>query len=209
MKRSYFVGLSLVAVLAGSAFAVSSAFALESTWLVSGAKSTTAVNVDSEGEILLEDMKGGIFGESIDVLCKVLGLGTGGQPSSITSITLEECETMSGVCPSPIATALNLPWNIKIELIGTAFYNGITAAAGEVGYNFSCSGFVDTCATPLGRALDKENSAGGAVLVEFNTEDVNQPSGSCTKGGIQEALVQGTQTVLVEETGLAVAFSEG
>lgn len=116
---------------------------------------------------------------------------------------------MAGVCPEAKGTAVNLPWNIKIELIGAVFYDDIVAATGEPGYTISCSGIVDTCTTPLARALDKENTTGGAVRVEFNTEDVNQPTGNCTKGGAKEALVSGTQTVLVEETGLTFAFSEG
>ncbi|MFZ1153328.1 MAG: hypothetical protein WAN93_00325, partial [Solirubrobacteraceae bacterium] len=121
----------------------------------------------------------------------------------------EECETMSGICPSPAATAANLPWNTKIELIGAAFYDDIVAATGEAGYTFSCSGVVDTCTAPLGRALDKENTAGGMVLVEFNTEDGNQPTANCTKGGAKEGLFLGTITLLLEVEGLALAFSEG
>ncbi|MFZ1155540.1 MAG: hypothetical protein WAN93_11605, partial [Solirubrobacteraceae bacterium] len=152
MKRSYLIGLTLVAVLASTAFAASSAFALESTWLVSGVKPTAANNVDSEGEILLEDMKGGIFGEAVDVLCLVLDLGTvgPGPADTVTSVTLEECETMSGICPSPVATAANLPWNTKVELVGTVFYDDIVAVTGEAGYTVSCSGVVDTCTAPLG-----------------------------------------------------------
>ncbi|MFZ1153326.1 MAG: hypothetical protein WAN93_00315 [Solirubrobacteraceae bacterium] len=213
MKRSYLIGLTLVAVLASTAFAASSAFALESTWLVSGAKPTAAVNVDSEsGSTSLEDVKGGIFGEAVAVTCKVLDKGTvgPGPADTVTAVTLEECATTKGICPSPVATAVNLPWNTKIELIGTAFYDDIVSSGvGNPGYTVSCSGVVDTCTAMLGRPLDKENTAGGAVLVEFNPADTNQPAADCTKGGTGQGLVKGTQTILTEVAGLALAFSEG
>lgn len=190
----------------------SSAFAVESTWLVDGAVSTVAHEVDSEssGPIPLADAKGGIFGEEVEILCGGTDLGTigAGKADRTESITVSSCVTDKGICPAPGAEPINLPWSTRIELISRIFYDDIIAAGGSgtVGYHVLCSKIVeDTCELDLARALLENNGLG--VNVVFSSTDANQPKANCTRGGAEAGLVNGTDFVL-SETGLTVAVSE-
>ena len=216
MRKLKLLGLAAVALLALSAYAASSAFAVESTWLVSGAVSGVQHAVDSESTAAgfsLADAKGGIFGEEVEILCigTDLGFVGPGKEDLLETITVTSCETMKGICSEPLAVPINLPWLTTIELIGGVFYDDIvTEATGKttVGYTVTCSGTVeDTCETTLGRAL-LENVAGGTVNAVFSSADANQPKANCSRGGAGAGLVNGTDVIL-SETGLTIAVSEG
>jgi hypothetical protein len=209
MKKIHIVGLALVAVLAFSAFSVASASALESTWLVGGAKPAAAVASDSEGELVLEDLKGGLFLEDAAVKCQGTDEGTVGPngEDKLTKVVVNACTNVKG-CPAPdTAAPINLPWNTKVELIGAAFYDDLTSAS-TVGYTVTCAGFAtDTCSIALATVLLK-NGTGGEVLAEFSGTDANQPAANCTRGGTAQGLVNGTDKLLTV-SGAALAVSEG
>jgi hypothetical protein len=212
MRRACVVGCPICVALVFAAFSASSAFALESTWLVDGAKSAAAFAVDSVGELVLEDSKGGPFGEAISVECQMTDAGIvgPGRAGEISQITLSSCKG-GKICGSPLSiVASHLLWETNIELIGSSFYDDIVAKSGEVGYTMQCTvfGFTveDTCKWSLGRALLA--NSGSNVKMLFSTADVNQPSGNCTLGGTGTGLLSGIDTQLSTE-GLTIAVSEG
>jgi hypothetical protein len=217
MRNIQIAGLSLVAV-ALSAFAASSAFALESTWLVGGVKPTTQVATDSIGELLLEDTKGGPFGEKSAVLCTGTdeGFVGPGPADETTKVTVTKCVvvTLCENSPEVKAEALNLPWNTKIELIGAVFYDDITAKVGEVSYKTSCTLFgitvEDACKLALARVL--VINAGNNVEIEALDTDADQPSANCSRGGAGTGKID-TDTLannlVLTVSGASLAVSEG
>jgi hypothetical protein len=216
MKKIQLIGLALFAVFAFSAFAASSAFALESTWLVDGETLTVAHNVDSESTAAgfsLADAKGGIFGEEVEVLCTGTDLGTvaPGKADTLSSITVTGCTVMKGICGTPVTVEpINLPWNTSVVLIGSKFYDDTTTTVGnkKVGYKVVCNGFIeDTCEAALAQP-ELANGAGGVVEAIFKSADANQPKANCSRGGAGTGLVNGTDLILSEE-GLTLAVSEG
>jgi hypothetical protein len=101
----------VLAMLLLGALSAGSASALESTWLVDGAKSAVAVPTDSTFTLEFEDTKAGPFGESVALVCEGADQGTVGPGLSdtITAITLIKCKT-SKLCsesPEPTATFRN------------------------------------------------------------------------------------------------------
>jgi hypothetical protein len=215
MKKIQTVVLALVAVFAFSAFSASSAFALESVWLVAGAKPTAQVPVDSEGTLKLTDMKGGILGESVTIECTGTDKGFvgPGKEDLLEVVVVTACKTTEGTCGSPKAEAENLSWLTTIELIGTSFYDDIvTEATGqtEFGYVVECTNIIkvsDRCLLVLGRAL-LTNETNGTVDATFNSTDANQPAANCERGGAGEGLVNGLDTILTV-SGQSLAVSEG
>jgi hypothetical protein len=236
MKKLYLLGLTAVVVLAFSALTVSSAFALESVWLVSGAVPTSQVHVllttPAGTALRLEDTKAGLSGEPVAVECVVTGeeaLGFVGPDSTMLNLANEDLQETgeclegkfvaggTGPCETgmaPVITADNLPWLTTVELIGSSFYDDVvTEASGqtEVGWQVTCLvvglNFSDLCTLTLGRAL-LSNEANGTVDVLFNSADVNQPKGNCERGGAESGLVDG---LLIAEAleGLTLAVSEG
>jgi hypothetical protein len=236
MKRLYLLASAMIAVLALCAITVSSASALESVWLVSGAVPTSQVHVlltTPAGRTLrFEDTKAGLSGEPVANECVVTGeeeLGFVGPEPAMLNLAnedlqeTEEClETKfvpgrSGPCETgmvPTVTPDNLPWLTTIELIGSSFYDDIvTEASGqtEIGWQITCLvvglNFADLCRFFLARAL-LSNEVNGTVDVVFNSADVNQPQADCERGGTGAGLVDG---LLVAEAleGLTLAVSEG
>jgi hypothetical protein len=213
MKKLHLIGLALVAVFAFSALSVTSAFALESTWLVKAAKPAAQVAVDSSGKLLLEDTKGGIFGEAVAVECE--GTDSGfvgpGPQDLLETVTVGKCTTQSGICGEPSASAVNLPWLTSIELIGAKFYDDIVTEKAEkttVGYNVICNKIVeDTCEVALARA-ELTNNETGTVNAIFSGTDANQPVATCSRSKAATGLVFGTDLNLTV-SGEALAVSEG
>jgi hypothetical protein len=215
MKRTQILGAVFVAVLVVSACAISPALAVESTWLVDGAVPTATQEVDSEwdsAKLSIVDLKGGIFGEEVVILCPGNDLGTigPGKADSLTSFTITSCELMVSVCPEPLVEVINLPWTSSIVLIGGTFYDDITSTAGTkmVGYNVLCNNIVeDTCEVALVQPQLVSNF-NGQVEAVFNSADANQPRANCSRGGTGAGLISGTDLIL-SEVGLSVAISEG
>jgi hypothetical protein len=213
MKKLHLIGLALVAVFAFGAFSVSSAFALESTWLVATVKPTITLAVDSTGKLLLEDTKGGIIGEAVAVECEGTNSGTvgPGPQDLLEAITVTKCVKQAGTCGEPSASPINLPWLTSVELIGTKFYDDIVtekSGATTIGYNVICNKIVeDSCEVTLGRA-ELRNIEGGTVNAIFSGTDVNQPVATCTRTKAATGLVFGTVSLLTV-SGEALAVSEG
>src|SRR5882724_6982273 len=95
MRNRHILGLALFAALALSAVAASSAFALESTWLIGGVKPTaaTAVLSESVGKIKLEDMS-----KATVVECEATDEGTvgPGPADKVTAIAFANCAFAAG-----------------------------------------------------------------------------------------------------------------
>jgi|ERR1700722_5565103 len=215
-RRFNVVTATLIAI---TLYAVMSttAFGLESVWLVGGAKPTEQVKMGFEGKFTLEDTKGGIFGEAVKVECKeftmasTAGFVGPGHEGLIETLLAATCVTVSGTCPEVVAKDVNFPWLTNIELIGSKFYDDIvTEASGQtvVGWQVSCGGVIeDVCTASLLRA-ELTNEAGGTVDMSFNPADGNQPAASCTRGGAGTGLWSGLLVMLTTE-GQALAVSEG
>jgi hypothetical protein len=206
------VGYLLCAVFGFSAFSVSSAFGLESTWLVNGTKPTGATSVDAIFTLETEDTKVGPFGESGAVSCKGTGEGTigPGAADTITKLGITDCTPVK-ICEIPTGlTFLKLPWTTKVELIGAVFYDDIVASTGEVEYKFICTilgiKVEDTCKLALARSL-LENT-GSNVKGIFSKTDSNQPAVTCSRGGTGTGLLMGSIEYL-STAGATIAVSEG
>jgi hypothetical protein len=204
MKKLHIIGLALVAVLACSAAVAASAFALESTWLVAGAKPAAAVKTDSTGKILLEDMS---FGAAVECATADKGTVGPGPKDTVTEVVFSSCTVEKGCTTVDAVTAVDLPWTSTVTLSGTAFLDVLTAdGAGAPGYLVECTilGILaDDVCTKAEATVNLENLT-SEVNALFNTEE----EAKCSLGGEKAGLVSGTETILVEG-GQALAVSEG
>ena len=212
MRKLHIVGLALAAVFAFSAYAVSSAFAVESTWLVAAAKPAAQVAANSSGKLLLEDTEGGLLGGKVAIECE--GTDSGfvgpGKEDLLEAVNVTKCVLQTGTCGEPLASAINLPWLTTIGLIGAKYYDDIVtekSGATTVGYNVICNKIVeDACELTLARAELVANG-GGTVSAEFSGTDANQPVATCTRTKKETGLVFGAD-LLSAAGGEALALSE-
>jgi hypothetical protein len=195
------------------ALSAASAMALESTWLVDGAKPAAAVPMDFTFTEVIEDTKAGPFGEDTAIEC--LGTGGGaigpGPADRITNLTTVECLPKKLCGTSPIGySGLKFPWITKIELINGVFYDDIVGEVGEVEYLTICTvlgiKLEDTCKLALARA--KLENSGSNVKAVFDSSDPNQPAANCSRGGNGTGLLSG-ENVFLSTEGLTFAVSEG
>jgi hypothetical protein len=194
MRKIKVLGVAVIALVALSAVAASSAFALESVWLVNGAKPTAAVATDSTGaNFLLEDTK------SADIVCATVtdeGNVGPGAADKTTAVVFNNCVASGAACT---VTPLFLPWETKVELVGGVFKDKVTKA----GYKSEC--------TILGiKVTDECKKEGGFIeLSNLGTNvDANflaTEEGTCTTGGI--GLAVGLEEVLTV-SGVSLAVSE-
>jgi hypothetical protein len=225
MKKIQILGLALVAVFAFSAVAATAAFAAHE-FLLKGLEIKESqlkiANVLSETGpelLLLEDMKGGIFGEGVDLLCSGFNLGeflekndfevvsiwplTGSSDPGTGAVKVK-CETMSGICGEPEAVAVHLPWLVEVILNAEELFRGLLlgTGAGNPGWNVICNKAVeDECSaeeTTVGLANEGNN-------VDSLFDSKTAP-GNCTRGGAKEGLVEGLIT-FSSETGEALGIS--
>jgi hypothetical protein len=216
MKKLQLVLMSLLAVFAFgvlSAEVASAATFLLALWLVKGAEVTAALSVQSEGELLLEDTKGGLFLEAAAVLCSGILDGTV-NPASLDVIS--ELLTLSGTavsttplsgggltctneanCPEPDKVwAVNLPWNTEVELVedtGGPFFADLIlphSGGGNPGWEVECFGISDECLAAEGAA--QLTLSGSTLLGSFTEafrELVGAPRATCTRGGASSGIV--------------------
>jgi len=218
MRKIQILGISLCVAFAFSAVAAASAFA-EHEYLIKGealkAGNLNKATVTGGGEILLEDMKGGLFGEGVDLLCSFEFLGEflaandfeiisvfplGGTDPG-TGATAIKCETMAGICGEPEIKYVNLPWLVEVVLVGTES-RGLfqTSGAGNPGWNVTCNKVVeDTCTGTASMLLT--NTATGFTA----TFDASSEPYSCTRGGAKEGLLEGTIAFTSSEGLLAIS----
>jgi len=209
--------LALVAVFAFGAIATTAAFAEETEYLESGGPVTVGALIDSEGELLLADHKGGVFGEEVMVLCSGENLGevlssTDVDITAIWELGLSDpegagpvkCTVQAGICSNAVATPVNLPWLAELMLEGALIDPLLTSSTGAVGTNpgwtVECSGVAeDTC---TGEALlDVKNEPNGTIDFEFLEANA---IANCSRGGTGSGLVEGLVLVLSVTAGLSI-----
>lgn len=219
MKKIARVSLGSFTVLILSLVPALSAHAAPAEFLSGGAAAKAGESILLEGELLLEDMKGGIFGEGVDFLCSLLALGEiltakdldiisvyplGGTDPG-TGATEIKCETMAGACNEPDATAVNLPWLMEpLEL--ESKFRGTLVSTGA-----GAPGWLGTCEKVLAGATECTGEAATVHLenvesmIDDNFENVfNSNAYDCTRGGLKEGLVEG---IVLMETTNGLAFS--
>ena len=220
IKKFYVAGLALVAVLAFSALASSSAFAV-SKYLLNGAQITTTIPTVTEGELLLEDTAA--TGKP-DILCMGSFDGTIGPPEGtkdqITEVLnlekvlvagelansdlIANCETDNGTCTNPVdVEAVNLPWNTEVMLTPGGKFSDLLVSSGngEPGWRVDCNSIIglisDTCTGEGNASAELTNIAGGGVLGTFlETEtDTISPPAHCSLNGGKTGLVVGSSPI--------------
>jgi hypothetical protein len=234
MRKIQLLGLAVLAVFAFSAVAAaSSAFALESVWLVKGATALTKLLTDGEGELQLTDLKTPIFGEA-SILCSGLNEGwIGGDASGanpkwdeITRITGLNAATeplwvkctfvVRGGCETstpPEAMAVNLPWltELLLTLEGTeeVYLDHLIAAVPGAGWVSRClvlgANTEDECTSETTSA-NIDNTAESDVKALFS--DAISGLANCSQGGAVSGVVEGEVLILLAN-GEALAVSEG
>jgi hypothetical protein len=229
----------MTAVFAFVALSATSASAtvvtLLALWLWKGVAIAEPLNIEAEGELLLEDTKGGLFGEAVDVLCSGILDGTANPESldyvsevlTLTPTIKElinteplvelglECINNTG-CPTPLVWAENLPWETEVKLveIGTLVDFAIYIY-GNPGWLVQCMGVIgepeDLCETPIGVALLLLNAGGTELLAEFNEafrNEVGLLKANCTRGGTGAGVAESdAQGPIKHETGGELSVS--
>ena len=210
MRKLHIVGLTLLGVFALSAYIASSAFALESVFLVGGVKPTAAVSVDNElvagTTILFEDMK-----EGVDITCTaVTSEGTVGPNNldTVTKVTISGCS--GSLCSSASVEAVHLPWLTELLLVGGIFLdNVLNSGAGIPGYIADCTAlgmlFNDECTSNVASA-DIDNGVGD--IIALFTGGVESEFANCSLGGNLTGLVVG-EVLILTLSGATLAVSEG
>jgi hypothetical protein len=230
MRRLRLLGLAVFAVLAfGAVAAASSASALESVWLVNGARAEVRELVLSEAELTLLNEGGGII-PKIALLCSGLDEGWVG-PGSLDEITLimslgevesvenwilctpqEGCETST---PSVWVRPVGLPWETELllTLSGTEeiYLNDILGLNGEAGWQVKeCLLFgtahEDKCVTNQSSADIDNNVTEGDVVALFGPAPMGH-NALCESTGAETGVVDGEVLIFPESGSLAV--SEG
>jgi hypothetical protein len=193
--------------------------------LWNGTPVTEALNVESDGELILEDTKGGLFGEATSFLCSGIRDGWVG-PESLGAITdvLDlkatkvlinttpltepgfECTNVSG-CTTPLVWAVNLPWDTEVELMeeGTEIFFALLilphAGGGNPGWLTQCMGVIgepeDECTSveELAQLLLPTTTTLGWAFEDPFRVLAGIAAVTCTRGGAG--------------TGLAISDGEG
>jgi hypothetical protein len=209
MRKLHILTVTLFAVLAFSAVSAASALALESIWLVNGARLAASVGITSRsvGMMKFEDMN-----LKISVECKTKDKETiGPGPAGKTvEFLFSECKLAeAGACTSldSNAKSVNIPWKTVIVLIGEKYFQRFeNGGNGSPGMAFECSTILglitDTCtrSTFQLKLTNEGMDDDGAFTAE---EGFN-----CSVGGAEEGLFSGTE-ILETESGLSLAVSEG
>lgn len=234
MNKSFrLVLVALAAVFAFGALTAASASALTfllALWLWNGTAVSENLNVESEGELLLEDTKGGLFGEAVAVLCSGTLDGWVGPESldaisdvlDLTKVLISEtelvepglaCVSETGPCIEPLVWAINLPWDTEVELVedaGTFFAILILPHAGgsNPGWHIECMGTIgkpeDLCSAPEAavQLLLPTTTTLGAEFSEAFRTLVGAPLATCTMGGANTGVViSDAEATVRHETG--------
>jgi hypothetical protein len=188
-------GLAFSAMLLISGLAVANASAAPQ-WTLNGAVIGSAVATTGSGTLELTD-ENGFLGSTVTVKCSGTTTGTAGPGAADTtsSVTVSSCTTVSGVCGSPSASAVNLPWKTELATIGGVVRDKIlNDGKGAPGYKVKCTIFgsviEDTCTSERGQPSVTLNTS--PVPVVFDT---GSGTADCTLGGAGAGHVRGTVTV--------------
>lgn len=220
MRNIHVLALALFAVLAFGSVIATSAFAEEaeeSELLISGAVAVAGQLLDAEGELLLEDTKGGIFGEAVKILCSFLTLAEvltstdidittiyalgAADPETLGSAKIP-CTTQAGICSEPTASAVHLNWLVEIKPEGTTpslLYS--EGEGGNPGWAVECNKVAeDECTGKT--AVEFKNETNGTIDTEFNAATLTPEN--CTRGGTGAGLIEGLVVFLSVEAGLSL-----
>jgi hypothetical protein len=197
MKKIHIIGLALVAMFAFSAIAASAAFA-SPEWLIDGNPVAAKTAVLSEGELLLCDDKGGVFGEKVCIHCSGKDKGTvgPGKADEVTEVTdlagnadITSCTNDEGCGTAKLVEAENLPWPTELTSLTNDLVGDPNAAGKQPGYLVECEVFgakiTDLCE---GHADVKVSNLEGGVDVLF---EPNVDPATCTRGGAGQGLIEG------------------
>ena len=216
MKKIHVIGLALCAVFACSAFAASSAFA-GSEWLLSGEPLAAQTSVESEGELLLCDDKGGIAGEAVCIHCSGLNAGFVG-PTNLdeitditnlagTSLDITDCTNDENCTTVDLVEGQNFPWKTELVLMTNGEILDLLIGGG---YEVVCLVLgvevKDVCkAEDL--ELGVENMAAEKdVLLLFSATELGVGN-TCTRGGANQGLTIGEILVFSLTAGLELSVS--
>jgi len=220
MRRLQLIGAALIAMFAIGVLTAASAFAapefLLAEWLVGGNKVETELNIETTGELLLEDNKAPLVGKaavvcsgildgwvgpnSLDFVSEVLSLSAGAI-GSLTSGTRITCLSETSCSGTILVNPLGLPWESEVELMvdsGETFFADLFAKAGggTFGWEVECTidglKVVDECTAEHGVA--KLLLSGAELLGEFSaafTELAGLKFANCTQGGENSGVVEG------------------
>ena len=213
MLRICTLAITLYAALTLGAIAASTAFAEETEFLESGGAVVAGALVDIEGELLLADHKGGVFGEEVMMLCSGESLGdtlssTDGDITAVYALGASDpegagkvsCTLQAGICSTPVLTATNLPWLHELMLEGTTpFVLMLSGGSGSPGDSVECSSIAEDTCSGEGGSLAVKNEANGTVDMTFKETIFN-----CTRGGLESGLMEGLVLVLSVTAGLSI-----
>jgi len=161
-----------------------------SEWLTNGAAITSARVVKTKWVMKFSDSKGGIFGEKVEIECFGTDEGTSGPGTSgkITKWTVTSCKEITvSICPAD-ATAVHMPWNTKLVLVGEKWRDDIeNSGAGAPGWNITCPGLIEDECT--GETSTEPRNVTGGVESVFDGKSAKL---NCSRGGTGAGAVLGT-----------------
>jgi hypothetical protein len=229
MRKLHIIIIVVVAALACSATVATSAFALESVFLVSGVKPTaeTTIKSESSGVVLIEDMGTLASMVNCEGVTNEEQIQAGGKIVIVLKVTFtkactapekaqklkgtEEANACTSVDTSGI-TLIDLPWKAEVVLSGATFLMTLVSDGnGEPGYKLECEtalGLVtDECKTEKNTAT--LTNSGEDVSATFPTAPEESEFANCSIGGKLQGLVTGNILFFTGTAGLALAVSEG
>jgi hypothetical protein len=176
-------------------------------FLLDGASVTSAVAVDAEGSLVLEDM-----GTGVKIECPVTGEGSveaeGKDLTTSLSVAAASCKVLAGSsdCKSVLAVqAVDLPWNT--QLAGERDFIS-ESGKGTPGWLVECEAVLgvkvdDTC-TGTETSAAVVNLENGTLETSYDSETA---AANCSVGGTGEGLILGTINVLAVSGG-SLSISE-
>jgi hypothetical protein len=238
MKRFKLLGIVMLAVFAFAAVLAASASAatfLLAEWLVGGTAVSTELLTESIGELLLEDtstplgkadvlcsgnLEGWVGPNSLDWISEVLSLSGGAAGNTGLSGTALVCVNQMN-CEEPLVWAAHLPWETEVELMEdtTVFFADLIlphSGGGQPGWEVECmksliGPITDECTGPEG-AVSELSLEGTTLLGNFSTaftELAGIKLATCSLGGENSGIVEGSAPVILNEGGELTASSEG
>jgi hypothetical protein len=188
-------GLAFSTMLLISGLAVGNASAAPQ-WTLNNGPISASISTTGTGTLELTDTNG-FLGKTVVVKCTgtMTGMAGPGPAGTTKTVTVSSCVTVSGVCGSPSASAIDLPWKTELSTIEGDVRDTIKAdGTGAPGYTIKCTIFgstiTDTCTSERGQPLVDLNT--GPVPVTFEAES---GTADCTLGGPNAGHVRGTVKV--------------
>lgn len=184
MRRIKSVGLAVASVFALAASIGATSASAFTVWQVDGRNVTTSTAMTFTATLDLTH-RGGLGG-NFTIRCTLTGTGTvrSGGTSTVDSITVTSCTTISGTCGSPTLGPAYLTWNGLFSGSRNTIRPGPSGR--NPGWRESCSGFSGECTATTSTAIT--NSFPNVLA----TYDSSSATLSCTD--LATATVTGTVT---------------